>query len=78
MSIVDQIIEQGFADLREALIAGRKLRETLEQIEVSALYTIGPILQIRHTCPHWAVHADRPMTLAQVLKRSQEHRDVCG
>lgn len=63
--------------LRDELIAARQLRELLGQIEVSALYTLGPTLQIRHTCPHWAAHIDRPLTLAELVQRAGEHTEVC-
>lgn len=91
-SIADQMIEHGpyqphqavawwdtaaLNELRDELTAARALRDLLGQVEVSALYTLGPILQIRHTCPHWAAHVDRPLSLAELVQRASEHAEVC-
>lgn len=92
MNLADQIIHGGPVDLdeiarlitaadltalRDELIAGRKLTALLGELKVTALYTYGPTLSLRHTCPHWAVHIDQAMTLAELVRRADEHTEGC-
>ncbi len=52
--------------------------EAQYRFEVGAVITSGPDLSVRCTrCHRWAVHIDRPITLAELNDRAQKHAEVC-
>lgn len=53
-----------------------------ERFTVEAISPYGPYggvadISLRHDCVTWAVHIDRPITLAELNRRAAEHTEVC-
>ncbi len=50
-----------------------------KRFEITALFAIGPVLQVR--ClrwRRWAVHMDDPRLLADLNRRAGEHVELCS
>lgn len=53
-------------------------REDQRRFQVAPIVTHGPDLSIRCTrCHRWTVHIDRPLALAELIDRADEHAGVC-
>jgi hypothetical protein len=72
--------------LRDELLELRRLRaaaEVRERFEVGAIPALGSPgladLSLRHRCRVgvWAVHIERPLTLAELNRRADGHAEVC-
>ena len=50
----------------------------MQRFEVSAIYMFGPDLAVRCTrCHRWTTHINRPLTLADLVQRADEHTEAC-
>jgi len=55
-------------------------RENMERFEVGVFALSGGPADISlhcDRCGKWAVHIDRPLTLAELVQRAGEHAEVC-
>ena len=66
--------------LRYELLELRQRRaadETRERIRVEGVFACGPELSVQCACRRWTVHSERPHTLAELVRRADQHGEEC-